>query len=127
MRKILFALFLISGSIPTINAKNVDSLKLTKETQQLRQDKSNLDMVWWIPNEFWEASFKANPVITPEQQKKFIKVVDQYSIFCILEGTIGAFGGITGTPKNELQSKVSLDVSGMKLLPLVHSHQFIVG
>lgn len=101
-----------------VHAQEIDTIKLTQETQQLRQDKSQMDMIWWIPNEFWEASFKANPVITPEQEKEFIKVVDQYAIFCVMEGTIGAFGGITGTPKDELQAKVSLKVSGTKLSPL---------
>ena len=115
MKKVLLTLVAVAGMISAIHAQDIDSIKLTQETQQLRQDQNQIDMVWWIPNEFWEASFKANPVITPEQQEEFIKVVDQYSIFCVMEGTIGAFGGITGTPKEELQAKVSLKVSGTKL------------
>lgn len=118
MKKTLLTLIAVAGIISATHAQEIDSIKLTQETQQLRQNKSQMDLVWWIPNEFWEASFKANPVITPEQQKEFIEVVDNYTIFCVLEGTIGTFGGITGTPKDELQSKMSLVVSGTILIPL---------
>jgi hypothetical protein len=120
MKKILLCIAAL-GFIATTNAQDIDPLKLTQETQQLRQDKSKLDLVWWIPNEFWEYSFKKNPVITPEQQKEFIAVVDKYTIFCIMEGSIGVFGGITGTPKDELQTKVSLAILDTKLKPLSDS------
>jgi hypothetical protein len=87
----------------------------------MRQSESQMDLIWWIPNEFWEHSFKSNPGITLEQQKEFIEIVDQYTIFCVLEGHIGAFGGITGTSKSELMSKTSVVISGEKFLPLKES------
>lgn len=102
-------------------AEGLDIQKLAQDTQRFRQDKSQMDMIWWIPSEYWQAVFKANPVNTPEQQAEFIRVVDEYLVLSVLEGTIGPFGGISGTPKEQLIAKTYVLADGHKLKPLAEA------
>jgi hypothetical protein len=92
--------------------------KIVQETQRFRQSKSDIDMVWWIPNEYWEVSLKTDARMTPEAQKEFIGVIDKYLVFAVLEGRIGLGGSLTGTSKEELEGKITVLVQGKKLTPL---------
>ena len=102
-------------------ADGVDMQKLVQDTQRFRQDKSRMDMVWWIPSEYWQEAFKANPVITPEQQTAVIRVVDDYLVLSVLEGNFGPFGGIVATPKEQLVAKTHVLANGHKLTPLAEA------
>jgi len=118
MMKKTIAIALVLASACAALAEGLDIQKLAQDTQRYRHDKSQVDMIWWIPSEYWQAAFKANPVITPEQQTEFIRVVDDYLVLCVLEGTIGPFGGISGTAKEQLLAKTSAVVDGHTLKPL---------
>ena len=63
-------------------------------------------------------SFKVNKSLTPEKQKEFMDVLEKYMVFNVMEGTIGTFGSVTTTPKEELQLKTTVLVQGQTLTPL---------
>lgn len=118
MKRLLVLLLLLFAS-STVRAEGIDIQKLAQDTQRFHQDKRNLDMVWWIPNEYWENTFKASPTLTAEKQKEFITVVDDYIIFAVLEGKIGMVGGMTATSRENLLPKITVDVKGKTLTPLL--------
>lgn len=112
---VLVSLMLSSSAF----ALDLDIKRVAEDTQRFNQDGNSMDLVWWIPNEYWEAAFQSNPGITEAQQKEFISVVDEYFVCSILEGTLGPFGGLTGTSRDDLLRKTTLVLSdGVILNPL---------
>ncbi len=120
MKRPLIALFLILASGAGLLADS-NIQKIVQETQRFRQSKNEIDMVWWIPKEYWEVSLRDDARITPEAQKEFIAVIDRYLVLAVLEGKIGIGASLTGTPKEELQQKTSVLVQGQKLQPLAEA------
>ncbi|EDY85761.1 hypothetical protein GP5015_235 [gamma proteobacterium HTCC5015] len=122
MKKVLLALIAIVGMSPALCAQNIDAQKLTLDLQKMHHDGNTLHLAWWLPNEHWEASFKDALGISPEEKTSILSELDQYIIFTAMEGKIGPFGGITGTPKDKLLPKISLETSETTLLPLSESN-----
>ena len=46
-----------------------------KETQITDTKDGNMDIVWWIPTEFWEIALSRSKDITDEQRESLIKLL----------------------------------------------------
>jgi hypothetical protein len=102
------ALFLtFAAGKPTV-AQDVDLTALIHETQRLPQKPGEVTMAWWIPEEFWSASFRQNKNVTPAQAEEFLKTVRPYTIFAVFNGTVGAFGGITFKSEDQIRASLRL-------------------
>lgn len=97
---------------------SIDMQQLTRETQISRQHDGQMNLVWWMPKEFWEASLANNPNVPQRQRDDTIKAVEDYLVFAIVDGTIGGFGSIATTSKEELLPKLTLTVGDQKLEPI---------
>lgn len=90
---------------------NIDIDELIAETQISSNESDKIEIIWWIPVEFWEGIFDAEESMTEMQKKEMIKVLKPYSIFAIVVGTIGPFGGVTYTSLEQMEKTVKLNSS----------------
>jgi hypothetical protein len=76
-------------------------------------------MVWWMPEEFWAASFSQNQKVTAAGTEGFLKTVRPYTIIAVFDGTVGPFGGITYRSEEQLRAGMRLiDAQGTSYPPL---------
>ncbi len=100
----LFGLTLTAGLAAP--ARAADVAPLVRDTQVTRSDNGTVLIVWWIPDEFWEQSFKDNPAVPADSQKEVLKLVRPYTVVAIVEGRIGPLGGFEGTPREKMLSQI---------------------
>lgn len=112
--------FLCVGSTRSLaqtNKVNIDAL--TSETQKTSPDADKMTLVWWIPEEYWQASLGQDATVSVEQLAEFIKVLRPYNVFVVADGRIGAFGGVTYKPEGEIRKSIQLvDREGNKYSPV---------
>ena len=113
-RIILLSLLCSIASI----ARSADITKLIHETQHMVQGNNNMNMVWWIPNAFWEETLKQSPQMTEELREQFLAVLEDYSVFVIINVDTGVFGGMTAKSREMIIENTELRI-GEELIELV--------
>ena len=116
----LCALVLWPGAKAVLaQSSQVDVNSLTSETQKMAPEVDKMTMVWWVPNEFWQASLSQDPTITKTQVEQFIKILSPYSLFVVVDGKIGAYGGVTYKTEQAIRDSIQLiDSQGAVYRPL---------
>ena len=118
---LLMATLLLFGQAQAALAQRpkVDLNALTRETQKTIQKAGKVTIVWWIPEEFWQASFAENPTITETQTEVIVQALRPYTLIAVVDGTIGPFGGMQYRPKADIQVSIQLrDSQGIRYSPL---------
>jgi hypothetical protein len=108
-RIFLFALFLFLGGMLQAQSRlqhKVDLNALIEETQLSSNDPNAVDIIWWIPPEYWEASFQEDETMSEEEIASIISVLKEYNLLGVVKGKIGLFGGITYEDKDELYENI---------------------
>ena len=85
-----------------------DVTEVVRDTQKITNENGEMNLVWWLPEEFWKASVAANPGATPAQLEVFLKVVHPYFIVGVGSGKIGPFAAITYRTEAEVRGLVQL-------------------
>jgi hypothetical protein len=99
--------------------KKVDINALILETQKQSQTADKVSMIWWVPEEYWRASFEQSPNVNATQVEAFIKVLRPYIVIIALDGDMGSLGGITYKSKETVQSSIQIiDSEGNHYSPL---------
>lgn len=115
MKKILLASTLtISSLLGFAQEVKTDINELIEDTQINLGEQGEIKMAWWIPTEFWRVTFENEPGIPAEEVDNFMKTLEPYSIFAVVEGEIGNYGGVNYTPLETLESSLSLTGSDGK-------------
>jgi hypothetical protein len=65
---------------------------LIQECQAMYLQNEEMVMVWWLPAEFWKASFANTPEATAQQLDDVLSVLEPYTLMMVLEGTQGLYG-----------------------------------
>jgi hypothetical protein len=85
-------------SIPCLSQnkkKEVNISDFIQETRLSKTGSSDIVLVLWMPYEYWEASFKLNPNISPDQYTKTLELLSDYDFYAVIKGSYNAFGAIT--------------------------------
>jgi hypothetical protein len=82
--------------------------EIVRETFKVSNEAGEMNMVWWLPDEFWKASVAANPSATQAQLDIFLKVVHPYFIVGVGSGRLGSFGAINYRTEAEIRGLVQL-------------------
>lgn len=108
--KVFILVLLIFGSINLSFAQDVkvDINALIQETQKMSQSQEEMTLVWWIPEDFWRASFEQNPNMTAAQIEEFIQVIRPYTMVVAVDGQIGSFGGVTYESESTIRNSIRL-------------------
>lgn len=75
-----------------LSIDQVDSNVLTQETQKSDGADNAMDLVWWIPVEFWEAALSGNPAVTPQQVAEVVDTLRPYSVIAVVQADISNMG-----------------------------------
>ena len=112
-------LFAIPWSGPgTARAAGLDLQALTQETQQMSRKPEAMTMVWWVPEEFWAASFAQAPGMSKAQADEFLRTVRPYTMLVVVDGTMGSFGGVTYKSEDYVRANTRLlDAQGRSYAP----------
>ncbi|MGQ0509276.1 MAG: hypothetical protein ACT4P9_01570 [Betaproteobacteria bacterium] len=94
-----------------------DTAALVNDTQRMHQEGARLTLVWWIPNEYWEASAASSSQSSPEQLKQLLAVVDRYVIVAVVDGELGTLGSVKARPLESIISAIQLIAPGGTRFP----------
>ena len=100
MRNTILALLLF-GVLGSLQAqqrrdlKEVDLDAMLDETQFASDDEDYIDLIWWIPMEYWKAVYAQDPSIPQDEADEMISILKNYDIVAAVRGKIGYFGGVT--------------------------------
>lgn len=111
MKNILIALFVLCG-IPGFSQekdiKDVSIDGMLNETQFSSDNPKMMEFVWWLPREFWEASYAQDPTSSEADYEELNKMFQDFELFGIIQGEIGHFGGITYYTKDTILKNLNI-------------------
>jgi len=121
---LLGVIFLLSGWIINALAQEVEKHKidinaLISDTQKSSTETNKMQLIWWLPEEYWNAFLKEDKTMTEEGKEEFLKVLRPYILFAIVDGKIGPFGSITYKAEADIRNGLRLkDSKGNYFRPL---------
>lgn len=118
MQKLWITALLWLCALGSAVAQDVDVQKMVQDLERIDRVDHNLDLVLWMPKEYWEATLKSSGGLTPGKQKEFIDIIDKYVVFAVVSAKIGAMGSITATPRDELIGRVKVLADTQQLKPI---------
>jgi hypothetical protein len=111
MKKISLTAIILAFALSTAAyAENVDIQKFLQETQKMVQGQNSFRLVWWIPTEFWEESFRNNAKMPQSQKEAFYKAVDDYVVLAVADAKVSELGSIMPVSKEEIVNRLSLSI-----------------
>lgn len=100
-------------SLTAAQEHKVNLNALLEETQMMAEGADDLTIVWWVPVEFWKASFAQDPSVSKADADEIINALGPYTIIAAVDGRIGTFGGVTYNSESYLRANTTLeDVHG---------------
>jgi hypothetical protein len=114
-------IFLLMAWTSLINAQqyNVNLNNLLEETQRVSENPDYLTIVWWIPVEFWSATLAQDPTTTQSDADDISNTLGPYTLFAVVDGRIGNFGGVTYFSEDYLRENITIkDIRGNIYRPL---------
>ena len=85
---------------------NIDYSQFIRETQKNISESGKVNIVWWIPIEFWEMTLERNNTLSKEDTKKFLESLRPYSMFAVIDAEIGSMGEFTYTPMETIKENI---------------------
>ncbi len=109
--KVILIIILFSLSTRVIASESehkVDVNKLIKETQIVDDRDKTLTIAWWMPTEFWKASFEKEKSLSADDITNMLKQFDPYIMFAVVDGNVSPFGSIYYKSDNEILSTIQV-------------------
>lgn len=105
--------------------KSVNTSEFTTDTQVMLQNSGDkhVALVWWIPNEFWQASMARDTNTSEADKKAVLNSMAGVSLLAVVQADITSLGAFQYYSKEEIEKKMLVsftDTSGksQKLVPL---------
>ena len=96
--------------------KDISIDQFLTETQLGSDDPDSLELIWWIPLDFWEISNAQDPSYTEGDMQELREMLAGYEIFAVVKGRIGTFGGITYSSLETIQEEFKVMYKGEPLV-----------
>ena len=87
--------------------EQIDIGALTSELQAMNSQQDSLDLIWWIPLQYWEASLKQFP---EEQVEQILSALKNYTILAVIQADISAFGAFHFAEKQTVMDGMRVEV-----------------
>ena len=94
----------IAVAIERKDLADVNSADLTTQTQQMSSENRILDMVWWIPVEFWETVLRQDPGVSRAEADAMLDVMRPFFLVVVVQADISQFGGFSFIPEDRIRS-----------------------
>lgn len=115
----VMALLLSIGINSGFTQDQIDINALIQETQKRSDKPQEMTLVWWIPEEYWQATLSQSPDITASQIEEQIKVFRPYTIVTVVDGIAGIYGTVTYKSEADIRRNIRIvDNQGNIYLPL---------
>lgn len=72
--------------------KDIRLDQLARDTQHTDISDDTLELVWLIPQRYWEASAAQQPSLSDEDRKRFLAQLDDYLLLATVRGKVGVAG-----------------------------------
>jgi len=93
---------------------------LIDETQIQSESPNKLELVWWIPEQYWQIVLAEDPNMTPAQVQEVVEVLDPYVVVAVVSGTVGPFGGAQYQSEQDIRTGLRVKIQdGATYDPLV--------
>lgn len=93
--------------------------QLLQDTMRSDPSPGSVELVWWVPTDFWRSTFQNNPDVSASQGQKIVDALDPYAMFAVMQGKMGALGAVEFKEGPEVRASMSLKTaSGATLRPL---------
>ena len=100
------------------SSRKADLNALTAETQQHGSEEDDMTFVWWIPDEFWDASLKGSKELTAAEVEEYVGLLSAYTIVVVVEGRLHDLKAVY-RPEAEIRAALSVrDKAGDAYAPL---------
>jgi len=112
----------ICGVLPAAEPKpfnEVDTDELTKETQVSRGGDDEMNLVWWIPHEFWQATMGSDESMSDAETQMMLDELSDYCIFGVVRAHIGEYGSFDFVDEADVLSNLTiwhLDADGERTI-----------
>jgi hypothetical protein len=116
----LLALGFALASVQWMTAQDQkpDATQLVLDCMKMSNSDGDLNILWWVPEEFWRVSAASNPNVSPAQLDVVVKVIHPYTIVGVSSGKTGPFA-VTYRTEAEVRNLVRLkDSKGNSYSPL---------
>lgn len=84
--------------------KDVSIDDFTSETQFTSEQTDQVDLIWWIPKEYWEVIFANDETVSNEESKAIVDLLQNYLVLMVVKGKVGIFGGVTYDSKEHMKA-----------------------
>lgn len=91
--------------------------KLISETQRSAEPTDGMNMVWYIPTEFWDVVLRQDPTLSEDGRKEMIDLLDDYFILGVVRADISQFGTFSFHGEQAVKNALTVtfvDVDGKK-------------
>lgn len=112
------AAMLLGSSFAVSTASAAALQDLIRDTQRTAESGGSMTMVWWMPQQFWEESLKANPAVPEAARTQVLAALSDYTIIAMLRAKPGVTGLGEVQPKAELLRNLRVEASGKPVEPL---------
>lgn len=85
----------------------VDTAALVKETQRVFNEGNRLTILWWVPEQFWQAALSQSPGLTPEAVEQFLQAFRPYTLVAVIDGKVSV-AGVEYRPLDEIRGALRL-------------------
>jgi len=121
MKKLLFILSLLIVNFSAGQSKAFSDISiddLLTETQLSSDNTDYVEMIWWMPTEYWRTILSQDPSISQAEIDEIVALVEDYVFIAAVKGKIGMFGGVTFEKEDVVRKmlKVSYQDKPLNLL-----------
>jgi hypothetical protein len=103
---------LSAALVPCASARSIRQPQLMDEiTQQIAVDHEIAFAIWMPPKAFLDD-------MPPKERERFMKSMEGYSIFLVMDGEMSPMANLTAKSRKELVATMSLNVEGKTYTPL---------
>lgn len=126
--RLLCAALLLAGMVMTPAVHAAESApanfeikidQLLRETQKTSPSTDTVDLVWWIPPQFWASVLASNADVPDKTRAEIVEIFAKYTVVAAVKGSIGNFGVDKFSSDDEMRAQLRLvDPHGNSYAPI---------
>lgn len=86
----------------------IDFRALIRETQKGSSNPSRMTLIWWVPEDYWRASFMARGDYNEATAEEFYRALRPYTMVLVMDGRHSENGQVVYRPDTEVRSELML-------------------